>query len=477
MAKLSFDTARSEMPNVIESAVEATLKYIGTNKEGQVKLPKRQRVRLSVGNQGNRSGPKLEFREESSISGFFEYHWQFVSRLQEVRDLSFLLAMTQYINLPANSIGFIFREKNAEEDAQKNGWDVTRPVLESCIERQFHGESKAEYLPWIIDRIEAGAKKFYLAERHTGPIVKLQIDGPDEILLDEDIRLRRLTEKERTRLCDPDDLAPSNLTDFEAEKTFWVFEMDVYHITEEEPKYYPATPEDIFQNYLTVIRLIKPGSFYLPHVTIQDLPGASAYFGVSWSMPSKSHNTRGFVKIEESELPVLLKWFSKLVPILASSKDERLNIAIGRFNESFLRQKYYDITLDSAIGLEALLLGDQQTSNTHVLMLRGSVLLGDTLEKRQEAFKKFQKFLKMRNDLVHGNVIRKHFVPSEEALELIRSTFLALLPLFSYGSQKNVLHALDAYLLSSPTNVTLESFVKSFCKTAKNNASNSGEGR
>ena len=465
MTKISFDTVRRRLPDAIEAAVEATLLYIGTNQDGRVKLPWRDRVHLALNEETANFRPKLEFREEPSLKKFFEYHWGPVSKLSEVIYLSLLLAMIQYVDLPPNSLGYQFREKSAKEDAQKNGWEVTRPVLEACLQRRFHGETKEEYLPWIVERIESGAKLFYFGERHTGPVIKLQIDGPDKIDLDENVRLRRLTSKERSRLCDPDDLVPSILSDFEASETFWVFEMDVYHITEEEPEYYPADPRDVFEWYLTAIRMVKPGSFYIPHETIQDLPGESAEFGHSDPMFSRSNVRGDIVEISEKDLPEVQNWLTRITPILAQAWKDRIEIALERFNESFLRLKLADIIIDSAIALEALLLGDLKKSSTYVLAIRGSVLLGSTLQERQAALEQFKRFFKTRNNVVHGGVVRKYLMRPEETLSLLRRTFSAFIPLLTIGNQSVILKALDAYLLSSPTEMPLETFIQNFCNS------------
>jgi len=463
VAKFSFRTVRRRLPGAIENAVEATLRYIGTDQDGRIKLPSRDRVRLVLDEKNEFFRPKLVFQEEPSLRDFFEHHWISVSRLREVVYLSRLLAMMMYVDLPPDSTGYQFREKSALEDSQKNEWEVTRPVLEVSLYRRFHGESKEEYIPWIVERIEAGAKKYYFAERHTGPVVKLLIDGPSKIALDKDVWLRRLTPKERSRLCDPDDPVPSILSDFEASETYWVFEMDVYHITEEEPEYYPADPGVVFEWYLTALRLVKPGSFYIPHVMVQGLPCELADYGHIDQMFSRSYIQGRAVRIGEKELPMILQRFSEIVPILSKFWKDRLDIALDRFNKSFLEQRSADIVIDSAISLEALLLADQAKSSTQLLALRGAVLLGKTIEERQSAIKQFKSFFKMRNHVVHGNTLRKYSLSMKETLDLTRRTFAALLPLLTFGSQKQVLRSLDAYLLSSPTATSLKEFVITYC--------------
>ena len=460
---MGFESTRSELVPAIDEAVVSVVRHIGTDASGRIKLPYRPRARLDLTSPGRHWGEGIVFRDEPVLDHYFESHWRVVQALPEVRTLSLVLARLPYVDLPQESMGFGAREEWAQEEAVEKSWTITRPVLECCLRHLFHGETKEEYVERARERIEAGARRRYFAERHTAPIVKLAIEGPDRIEFGEEFRLRRLTPSERTLLCDTDDVVPNTLSGPEAFQVSWVMEMDVSPVTEEEPDYFPCDPSEFFKRVLTAVRLQRPGRFYIPEVTVHSLPGESADFGSPLSRFTRVFVDDEPVVIKESEIPGLKLWIQTISPAISRIQRGSLEIALERFNDSHLRPRYDDAVLDATISLEALLLGDKNDSPGTKLATRGAMLLGKSLDERHALIDAFKRCYKTRNHIVHGNTLPERPAPERDVLDLVRRTFVAFLPLLSYGSQRDVLRALDDYSLASPTAIGLVEFIQDRC--------------
>lgn len=460
---MPFEGTSEALPHIIQTAVEAVEKLIGRDNAGALRLPSRQRIRLPPVGSSDVFRPPLELATELSITGFFEGHWSEVRNLPEVEELLRSLVKMEYLRFPEDASFLDYVRQNLEDEASKLGWDTGVPVLEYCLQARLRGEKPETYLPVIIERIDAGAREHYFVERHSSPIIGLTIEGRDRVDLVENAWIRRLSPSERSRLVDPDDHVPSGLSEHDAAAAEWILEADVGTISQEDPDYHPWDPSDLFDWTLTILRLVKPGRYRVLDPIIHRLPGASAYSGSLRSRYFREASWHDATRLTDSDVESFLAAFQRLYPILSRIPRGPLEIAIRRFNDCYLRQRNEDAVLDAVISLEALFQGDRDVGSSYSLAQRAALLIERTLASRQSALKLVRRCYRTRNSIVHGESTEVYGARREEVEELARKSLLAFLPLLDYGSQRDVLEALDGYLLAAPTPTDLVPFVQDWC--------------
>lgn len=128
-----------------------------------------------------------------------------------------------------------------------------------------------------------------------------------------------------------------------------------------------------------------------------DLEGAE--FGRSW----QNNRTDG---ARPSHLvgitPEALSWVEKYLHLQNDVK-KACDVSLARLNIANRRISAGDKALDGSICLEAMLSGKSRGELTHKLAVRTALLLGKTLEERQEIVKKVRKFYEIRSAVVHGS--------------------------------------------------------------------------
>jgi hypothetical protein len=89
----------------------------------------------------------------------------------------------------------------------------------------------------------------------------------------------------------------------------------------------------------------------------------------------------------------------------------RMNVALRRLNLAFLREMPSDIALELGIALEALLseTGDPSDSISYRLKTRAAVLLGGTIEAREEISAQISRLYSLRSTAAHGGDLDGHW--------------------------------------------------------------------
>lgn len=102
--------------------------------------------------------------------------------------------------------------------------------------------------------------------------------------------------------------------------------------------------------------------------------------------------------------PETIAWVEKYVN-LPQEVAEHCDVAIERLNLARRRMKPGDQAIDGCICLEALLSGKGgQSELTHRVSLRTALLLGRTLQDRQDIYERVKRFYTLRSKMVHGQV-------------------------------------------------------------------------
>jgi hypothetical protein len=106
--------------------------------------------------------------------------------------------------------------------------------------------------------------------------------------------------------------------------------------------------------------------------------------------------------------------------------DQRLDLALSRFDAAYSRHDPGDRLIDLWIAFEALLLPDGRNELSYRSAVRIAQLVGDSPSERQEAFELARLSYKKRSKHVHGDLETKEFGNVvEETRELARRALRA----------------------------------------------------
>jgi len=140
----------------------------------------------------------------------------------------------------------------------------------------------------------------------------------------------------------------------------------------------------------------------------------SAEFGRTWM--SSSHDGR-HPRHPTDVTDEMINWVEKYLQL--SPEVMRIcDVSLARLNLARRRVSPGDKALDGSVCLEALLSGRARGELTHKLSIRTALLLGRSLNERQEIAQKVRKFYALRSDVVHGSADVKEDTIAQEGLKL-----------------------------------------------------------
>ncbi|RVI59071.1 HEPN domain-containing protein [Sinorhizobium medicae] len=134
---------------------------------------------------------------------------------------------------------------------------------------------------------------------------------------------------------------------------------------------------------------------------------------------------RSFMRsFDEGQLPAFgmnvtqqaLAWVEKYLQ-LPGTVASACDVSIARLNLANRRVSAGDKAIDGSICLEALLSGRGRGELAHRLSVRVALLLGRSLEERQQIAKRVRAFYELRSNLVHGNVLKNEMRNEQIAMD------------------------------------------------------------
>jgi len=237
--------------------------------------------------------------------------------------------------------------------------------------------------------------------RYLIPLVGLSSDV-DKIILENNIKIRRLSIKELERLLNIKYLPILPTFRHAPFKINFCIEI-IYEIEkyiEDDKKWgqdtlsLSATTEKIAKRILSVLRLIKRGNVDTLCILCElaELP-----FEVSWRCNALPPTLLQFkYRLNHEDIDKISIIYQKL-----KNPPEFLRVPINRLNSAFLKEDPRDKFIDYMIAFEALF-SEGPGDLRYKIPLRAARYLGRTPEERRDLFKLFKLAYDVRSDIVHG---------------------------------------------------------------------------
>jgi hypothetical protein len=178
----------------------------------------------------------------------------------------------------------------------------------------------------------------------------------------------------------------------------YVLEMDLE--LQRGPYGLMENPETIADQVVTALRLSSPGgvglvrSWVKPTVPVFFAPPFDGFLGLG--------RAEGFLKpgMEWQGDPEVLRALFQAVR--RGLVDDRLNLALRRFESSYCEREPEDRLVDYWIALESVFLPEQRTELSHLGPLRIALWIETTAEGRKAMFGRMRASYKARSEIVHG---------------------------------------------------------------------------
>jgi hypothetical protein len=296
----------------------------------------------------------------------------------------------------------------------------------------FRAKKSAEFDEEIFKSIYKPNENFLYADYITFKVfglLEIFISESEEITLEEDVKIRKITREELQSLFMEEQEESLNMAIYEPIPLV----THIVELTLRTEKFSGSTrappkfeEQQLLDNIVTTLRIFKAGSLginvirYTPETISQ------------WLMPStgrtlyeRCYFLGTTYSLQETEVWDF-KNFWKAVRRIDFSKRGFLRIAFERFNDSRLREKEEDQLIDMIIAFEAFLSKDEEQQELRYrLSLRTASLLGKMPEEKRRIFSEMKKAYDIRSKIVHE---RNRFMKLklEQSKYLFHSSWLEL---------------------------------------------------
>lgn len=287
--------------------------------------------------------------------------------------------------------------------------------------------------------------------------------GTEELILDDDLKIKNLSEKEFAELVSalsfpfagapPMFLSPKNLAlerIFESRKNA---EVVINSPTKEQNE----ETRILLSNVIIALRLFKKGGIGYDAIfgqNLSDWEGGGFRISSSLYLP---HFFGAMYKLRKSEENEFIEFWHFLKSVNHKTLDKNLRRAMNRFNSAYERKDPEDRLIDYVIALTSLFSRkDEAGLGRYRLSLRVALLLGKNTSERKKIQQEVLEIYDKRSDVVHGREIRKfhNFKDlkdlTDNAEEYVRRSIRALLQLdVKFGGRKKAIDSIDYSLFSA----------------------------
>jgi hypothetical protein len=279
----------------------------------------------------------------------------------------------------------------------------------------------------------------------------------DEFVLDENLKIRRMSEEEIKAF--QTEFSPIDVKLSVGQSSFALkFEFEKEKFESKDGSNVIDTgigdASNVVSAPLALLRLIGKGNVSIPAIRVEEIgerqPGLSGpamqYCEISL------FGEQYLVKKEDtSKIQNCWRVLSQLAPLFRRQENRDLLIASSRFHYSYIRKSWEDRIVDSMIGFEALVSREPDEA-TERESNRISSLIGEGDEQRIKIKKMFRKMYRLRSDIVHGRGIENPNNVREIPLfaqRLLAAAIRTALCLRNDGlSRENMIDMLNECLLS-----------------------------
>ncbi len=271
----------------------------------------------------------------------------------------------------------------------------------------------------------------------------------DEIKLDENLVIRRITDEEYKRVHREGEsrLMPMSIWD-----THYIDFVITYKYTRNvgEP-HDTSSSKKLFENVIAALRLFKKGNVGFNYFYSTPDHWLSPFGLISGGDLDYKHYGGSEYKLEESEVRDFINFWRDFTS-LRLEQYRFLALAINRFNLS--QERLYrpqDKLIDLMIALESLYLRDKRELSFKLSTRAGRILKEDP-EERKETAEFIKKAYNMRSSAVHGSEVEKEITINDTKLNInqvidkLEDIVRSSIRLFMKLSKENTKEEIDIFI-------------------------------
>ena len=189
--------------------------------------------------------------------------------------------------------------------------------------------------------------------------------------------------------------------------------------THQEPRSNPLSgPRDSQARAVTALRLVTDGAQRIAFTVRRSSSTGASGLGTTWSTDSGS-GMRPMARLSRAMEPKLAELYVRLK---ANPNQEKIDLALRRWDSATERRLPADQMIDYWIALESLFLPDLMGEMSMRAALRIATFLGTSGASREAIYRHVGESYDLRSEIVHGSVRkRKRKTADAELIELTRS--------------------------------------------------------
>ncbi|MCW3138280.1 MAG: HEPN domain-containing protein [Methanophagales archaeon] len=239
------------------------------------------------------------------------------------------------------------------------------------------------------------------------PLKKFYLET-DELVLDDGIKIRRISEEELSFIKEmagnavkkPDDIKFT--IEYTYDETEFRRPEDADEWTWSAWQNATAICEKKFIEIIALLRLFKDGDFHNPLENFQVPFWANAGQGIHFNLCDRRIPEDGNYILKRAEAEDFTEFYRKSLRL---TDDRRMFIALERFNLAYEKKRFEDNIIDYVIGFEALF-GTMRNRIGMQIKLKSGFLVGDSKEEITKIYKFMHDVYKLRSKIVHGDEIK-----------------------------------------------------------------------
>ena len=441
----------------LDGFVKAALTILITKTEQGEQIPTVQEKkvvfdhsgRLQFGTQIKKDWTKFATKWRTELEDLESFERAVVS-FSTNQDASRHMRLVHYIVLPGST------DDSAKTITIRLGELFVMPFLSRLIETSDSLEFSQEKFDLVYRQLEAYLAAEELPHEQIAPIHNFEC-AIDDIVLSDDLAIRIPTERELHEMANNPFVSYLELIG-----TRFVV---AYKTKKTDPKYL----FERIQLAISSLRLWKTGDFSVTaHFTFNTLDWEYGAHRVGIGEPQRAlHDT--YILTDPLKFQEFFRSIEEFTNRVSQSGQMRyINVAIRRFNACNSEIDSEDRLIDAMIALEALYLGDNESTSElgYRLSLRTAALLGSTYDEARHIQTLVKSaYDRLRSKVVHGRQIgtlslgRKEMLASEvldEILGYVRRSIRVFLKLSKvFSSHDEILKAIEDAILSESARASL----------------------
>ncbi len=279
---------------------------------------------------------------------------------------------------------------------------LLRIALNNLLEQFNSCSIESTQLDEFIQRFLDSFEQPTIELKIVAPIVNLTLSGASTVLAEDQWQIRQMTDDELTELYGRRIVLPGSMGDFSVQRCAFITKINTRVTTTNDAGPLPSEPfvelNQMLQRIELAFRTFKSGPIGIQGQWISSTDNNPLIPGTT----SRRH--LDYIPLGAYELcPDEVHDFLKHYRLLKAVHHPALEMACQRLAIAGVRSDPRDKIIDSAIGMEAILLGGKDQGELRYRFSMNYASLFEKPEERMEKFREARDIYDIRSKLVHGS--------------------------------------------------------------------------